>query len=113
MSAITRKAADRLYSHGNNQGLGYAPYTDVPGPDTVEAAVQAAIADGWTVVDRAYTTDDCHVLEDDDGALLGIGGDGQGNGAWAVPLLDSDGTPCARGVDASGNLVGDTAEVAS
>jgi hypothetical protein len=105
MISITRKAADRLYSHGNDQGLGYAPYTDVPGPDTVDAAVAAAIADGWTVIDRSYTTDHCQVLQDADGSIIGIGGDDVGSGAWAVPLLECDGKPCASGVDADGRLV--------
>lgn len=109
MNAITSSAARRLYSAGNNQGLGYAPYTDAPGPDTIDAAVIAAVADGWTVVQQRLSSDEVVVLSDADGAILGIGGDGQGNGAWAVPLLDSDGTPCARGVDSSGNLVGDEA----
>jgi hypothetical protein len=85
---ITMRAAKRLYSYGNERGCGYAPYTDVPGPDTIDAAVMAAEADGWTLVLQRHTSDEIAVLANPDGELLGIGGDAMGRGAWAVPLSD-------------------------
>jgi hypothetical protein len=86
--SITMRDAKRLYNYGNDHGAGYAPYTDVAGPDTIEAAVDAAVADGWTVILERYGSDQIVVLQDADGALLGIGGDAMGRGAWAVPLSD-------------------------
>ena len=86
--SISMRDARRLYAYGNDRGCGYAPYRDVPGPDTIEAAVTAAEADGWTLILERHTSDDVAVLSDADGALLGIGGDAQGNGAWAVVLSD-------------------------
>jgi hypothetical protein len=112
LTRLTSAQASRLYSLGNNRGLGYAPYTDVPGPDTVDGAIEAAEADGWEVYLRAHSTSDVTVLRNEDGALLGIGGDGLGNGAWAVPLVGSDGRPALRGVDLDGQPV-ESAEVAS
>ena len=87
-TAISMRDAKRLYAYGNDRGSGYAPYRDVPGPDTIEAAVTAAEADGWTLILERHTSDDVAVLSDADGALLGIGGDAHGNGAWAVVLSD-------------------------
>ena len=82
------REALRLYRWGNSCGAGYAPYTDVPGPDTIDAAVAAAVADGWTVVHERRSSEDIAVLVDGDGVLLGIGGDAMGHGAWAVVLSD-------------------------
>lgn len=106
MIDLTAVAARRLYTAGNNQGLGYAPYTDVPGTFTVDAAVAAAEFDGWTVVLDRSTTSDVVVLRDGDGAVLAIGGDALGREPWAVPLIDN-GRPCASGVELDGTLVGD------
>lgn len=88
MGTISMRDAKRLYAYGNDHGCGYAPYRDVPGSDTIEAAVSAAEADGWTLLLSRHTSDDIAVLSNADGALLGIGGDAQGNGAWAVALSD-------------------------
>ncbi len=85
---ISQTEANNLYTRGNNAGLGYAPYADVAGPDTVSAAVAAAEADGWEIVLNPDNTSDVVVLTNGDGELLGIGGDGAGNGAWAVVLSD-------------------------
>jgi hypothetical protein len=74
------------WTRGNNAGEGYAPYTDVPGDDTIEAAVEAALDDGAELVLARTNSDEIAVLRMDDGGLMGIGGDGMGNGAWAVDL---------------------------
>jgi hypothetical protein len=87
MTTISMRDAKRLYDYGNDHGCGYAPYSDVPGPDTIDAAVEAAEADGWTVTLDRHTSDEIVVLEQD-GELLGIGGDAMGCGAWAVPISD-------------------------
>jgi hypothetical protein len=79
--SITGEEASRLWSAGNNDGRGYAPYTDVPGADTIAAAVAAAEADGGEVI---LTPDDgITVLLMSDGGLMGIG---DSSGPWAVDL---------------------------
>lgn len=85
---MNQNTANELYTKGNNAGQGYAPYTDTAADESVNAAVEAAEVDGWEVVLRADTTSDVVVLRNGDGEYLGIGGDGSGNGAWAVVLSD-------------------------
>ena len=86
-TAITMTRAVEAYRAGNNAGRGYAPYTDEPGEDTIEAAVEAAQRmDGWEVVLDRRTSDDVVVLRNADGELMAIGGDAQGRGAWAVDI---------------------------
>lgn len=80
---LSNNLARGLWCSGDNQGLGYAPYTDVPGADTMEGAISAAIADGWDVVLRPDTTDDVWVLQHADGELMGIG---DRHGPWAVDI---------------------------
>jgi hypothetical protein len=75
-----------LWTTKNNAGEGYAPYTDVPGDNTVASAVEAAEADGWTVASSPDSTSEITILRNGDGELMGIGGDGSGNGAWACDL---------------------------
>lgn len=87
MTRITRTEARRLFSAGNNLGLGYAPYTDEVADDSIDAAIGAAEADGWTLVHSRDTDDQVAVLENGDGDLLAIGGDAMGRNAWAIPLL--------------------------
>jgi hypothetical protein len=84
IQTITMSAAVRAYRAGNNAGMGYAPYTDEAGDDTVEAAVEAAQrVDGWEVVLRRKTTEDVVVLRNADGELMAIG---DAHGAWAVDI---------------------------
>lgn len=90
MSKFTKTEARELYTRGNNSGLGYAPYTDVPGDDTIDNAVEAAAADGWELVHSRDNSDEVAVLENEDGAVMAIGGDAMGNGAWAVIISDVD-----------------------
>ena len=85
-TTITRTEASERFTRGNNRGHGYAPYTDVAGDDTVDAAVEAAQADGWTLVHDRTNSDEVAVLENGDGGLMAIGGDGRGAGAWAVDI---------------------------
>lgn len=85
---ITMRDAKRLYTYGNDHGCGYAPDTDVAGDDTIDAAVAAAVAEGWTVMHERRHSDEIAVLVDADGYLLGIGGDAAGRGAWAIALSD-------------------------
>ncbi len=84
---VTQAQASRLYRMGNNSGQGYAPYTDVPGEDTVEEAVANFEKDGWEVVLKAYNTSEVVVLSFEDG-LVAVGGDGRGHGAYAVSISD-------------------------
>jgi hypothetical protein len=86
VTTISMRDAKRLYNYGNHHGSGYSPYTD--GDDTIEAAQAAAEADGWTEVLARHNSDEIVVLVDGDGALLGIGGEANGHGAWAVVLSD-------------------------
>lgn len=88
MTTYSKSEARKLYTVGNNRGLGYAPYTDVAGDDTVENAIAAAEADGWELVHSRDTSDEVAVLENEDGEVMAIGGDGAGNGAWAVIISD-------------------------
>lgn len=74
------------WQRGNNTGIGYAPYTDVPGDDTIECAVSTAIEDGAELVLARTNSEEIAVLRMDDGGLVGIGGDAMGRGAWAVDL---------------------------
>jgi hypothetical protein len=87
-TTISMRDAKRLYNYGNHHGSGYSPYTDVAGDDTIEAAVAAAKAVGWTEVLARHNSDEIAVLVDGDGALLGIGAEANGHGAWAVALSD-------------------------
>ena len=89
MATITMSEARAMYTAGNNAGRGYAPYADVPGDDTVAAAVTAAEADGWDVELRAQSTDDVTVLRNADGERMAIGGDARGRNAWAVIISDA------------------------
>lgn len=84
--SISKSEARAQYTAKNNNGEGYAPYTDVPGDDTIEAAVEAAEADGWEVVHSRDNSDEVVVLRNGDDEWMAIGGDGSGNGAWAVSL---------------------------
>jgi len=60
----------------------------VAGEDTIEAAVEAATKDGWSLVLERSTSDDVAVLENGDGEMMAIGGDAHGRGAWAVVISD-------------------------
>lgn len=83
------QAALAAYCDGNNAGLGFAPYTDDAGDDTIDAAVAAAErVDGWGVVLERTNSDEVVVLRNADGELMAIGGDAMGRGAWAVALTD-------------------------
>lgn len=85
---IDMTTARRLWRAGNNAGCGYAPYTDEAGDDTIDAAIEAAEKDGWSVVLPRNTSDDVAVLIDGDGAMMAIGGDAMGRGAWAVIISE-------------------------
>ena len=84
--SVTMADAVRLYRIGNNAAVGYAPYTDEPGADAIDAAVEAVGAEGWEVVLPRRNSDEVVVLRDGGGALLAIGGDAMGRNAWAVDL---------------------------
>ena len=77
-----------IWTRENNAGHGYAPYTDVAGDDTVDAAVEAAEADGWDLVGEEPGS--IKILRNGDGEYMGIGGDGSGKGAWACDLGKDD-----------------------
>ena len=85
---MSRAKALDLWRLGNNSGAGYAPYTDVPGEDAIEAAVAAAEQDGWELVYDRRTSDEIAVLRNADGEWMGIGGDAMGRQAWAVILIE-------------------------
>ena len=88
---MTRREAETAWRRGNNNGEGYAPYTDIPGDDTIDNAVAAAEADGWTVIYPRNNTDQIVVLRNEDGEWMGIGGDASDQGAWAVSLTPGPG----------------------
>lgn len=88
MNASTVRLCNALWTAGNSEGRGFAPYTDVPGPDTVDAAVEAFIADGWTLEHARNLSDEIAILSNSDGEYVGVGGDAQGNGAWAVNIAE-------------------------
>ena len=85
-TTITMTEALERWRRGNDRGEGYAPYTDVAGDDTIANAVAAAEADGWTIVLDRTNSDEIVVLRNDDGQLMGIGGDAMGRLAWAVDI---------------------------
>lgn len=84
---ITKEAAREAYRAANDRGEGYAPFTDVPGDDTIEHAIKCFEADGWSLVFERNVSDDVAVLRNDDGEFVAIGGDAMGCGAWAVPIV--------------------------
>jgi hypothetical protein len=86
MSAVTMAEAVTAYREGNNRGAGYAPYTDEPGENTIEAAVEAAQrVDGFEVVLERRTSDEVAVLHNGV-EWIAIGGDAMGRNAWAVDI---------------------------
>lgn len=87
MSAMTMASAVALWRQGNDAGRGYAPYADVAGEDTIDAAVEAAQADGWELVEARETSDQIALLRQGN-EWMGIGGDASGHGAWAVILSE-------------------------
>lgn len=74
--------ADALYRSGNNAGRGEAPDAD-----DVDEAAEALAADGGEVLHPHRTTDQIAIVRTAEGAIVGIGGDGAGKGAWAVELV--------------------------
>ncbi len=84
---ITQAEAHTLYTEGNNAGRGYAPYTDVPGADTMESAVAAFEADGWEVVIDRNSDAEVIVLRNGDGELVALG---DANGPWAVEITPAE-----------------------
>lgn len=74
---ITAETAARAYRAANDAGNGYAPYA----ADTVEAAVDAAMDDGYEVVLRCG--DGLVVVADADGRMICIG---DVHGAWACDI---------------------------
>jgi hypothetical protein len=83
MNATRIQAIRATYNARNNQGLGYTPYPDEASDNTVEAAIEAAEADGWEVIYRAKSTSDITVLRTAGHALMAIG---DSSGAWAVDV---------------------------
>lgn len=74
--------ADALWRAGNDAGRGEAPDTD-----DVDEAAEALAADGGEVLHPQRTTDQIAIVRTAEGAIVGIGGDGAGKGAWAVELV--------------------------
>jgi hypothetical protein len=88
LSRDAYEAAKELYTERNNQGMGYSPYRDVVGDDTVAAAIEAAESDDWEVVWVANDPSEITVLKWRDGDMLGIGGDSRGRNPLAVDLSE-------------------------
>lgn len=86
-STITQTEAHDRFTRRNSQGLGYAPYADVPGTRDVSDAVEAAESDGWRVIHERTNDTEVVVLENDDGELLAIG---DANGPWAVDISEEE-----------------------
>lgn len=85
MNARTIRTIAAAYTAKNNAGEGFAP---VAGVDSVDDSVEALEADGWTVEASQSTSDDVAIVSRD-GVVWAIGGDGRGNGAWAVDVSDA------------------------
>lgn len=82
---ITMAEAVEAYRAGNNRGDGYAPFEGEAADDSIDAAIDAAKADGWSLVHDRNTSDDVAVLRSGDD-WMAIGGDAMGHGAWAVDI---------------------------
>jgi len=96
---VTREQTETAWTTGNRAGDGYDPNDEHGGDaiDDCDELVAALVADGWTLVHRADSTDEIAVLEAG-GRVIGIGGDGAGRGPWAVVLDDgTDGREVAGG----------------
>lgn len=87
-TTISMADARKLYREGNDAGLGYAPYTDEAGDDTIDSAIRCAEEDGWTVLHERTNSEEVAVLTNEDGEVMAIGGDAMDSGAWAVILSD-------------------------
>lgn len=74
--------ADALWRAGNDAGRGEAPDAD-----DVDEAAEALAADGGEILHPQRTTDQIAIVRTAEGAIVGIGGDGAGKGAWAVELV--------------------------
>jgi hypothetical protein len=86
MRRIMMRDAVKAYSDLNNQGMGYAPYTDVAVDDTVDNAIDAAVADGWELFANRMNSDEVAIMVNGDEDILAIGGDAHGRCAWAVDI---------------------------
>jgi hypothetical protein len=74
-----------LYRSGNDKGRGFDP-----GADDVLDAAEALCADPYSANDVLHTpanTSEIAIVRTEEGAIVGIGGDGAGKGAWAVELV--------------------------
>ncbi len=74
--------ADALWRAGNDTGRGEAPDAD-----DVDEAAEALAADGGEILRPQRNTDQFAIVRTAEGAIVGIGGDGAGGGAWAVELV--------------------------
>jgi hypothetical protein len=83
---MTPEQATQAFRTGNNNGEGYAPYTDVPGDNTVDNAIAAFEADGFTVDYRATTDSEVSIIRGADGEVIALGGDAMGCNDWAVVI---------------------------
>lgn len=86
---MKQSTANDLYTRGNNEGRGYAPYTDATPDDSVAEAVNAAQQDGWEVVLNSGNASDVVVLALGP-ELMAIGGDAHGHAARAVAISAID-----------------------
>lgn len=71
-----------LYRSGNDAGRGEAPDSD-----DVDEAAESLAADGGEILHPQRTTDQIAIVRTAEGAIVGIGGDASGKGAWAVELV--------------------------
>ncbi len=76
--------ADALWRAGNDTGRGEAPDAD-----DVDEAAEALAADGGEILRPQRNTDQIAIVRTAEGAIVGIGGDGAGKGAWAVELVSA------------------------
>lgn len=79
---ISMSTARDMYRAGNNAGRGYPP-----DQDTIDAAVEALVKEGGTLILDRNTSDDVAVIENSDGELIAIGGDAAGRNVWCVQIM--------------------------
>lgn len=100
---VTQDAASVAWTSGNDAGNGFAP--DGPdGDESIEGAVDQAIEDGGEIVLRASNTSEVSVVRTSAGQLIAIGGDGSGNGAWAVDISALEVNTFAEWLAAAGRV---------
>ena len=78
---MTHEQALQAWRTENDAGHGFAP-----DDEAIDDAVRAYTASGAALLFERRTSDDIAVLRTEDGRIIGIGGDADGNNAWGCFL---------------------------